>query len=123
MKKKQEIQTETVNEVAETAIHDAEPSEEIKAEAESPETVKAEPERTGNVMYIGPTIRNTIQKGTTFAGGVYPSKVNAVLDEFPAGKMLFVPVEELTEAVKNLNTKNSALANISDRMAREYSKR
>ena len=78
---------------------------------------------TGNLTYIGPSIQNLIQHGTTFAGGVLPPRVRAAVEELPVAAKLFVPLEELPGAVKSLGMKNSVLAEVSDRMARRYSKR
>lgn len=96
-------------------------TEEVLPAAEVPQEKKI-PEG-GNVMYVGHSIQNLIRYGTVFAGGVLPEKVSTAVAEFPAAAKLFVPVEEIPDAMKSLHEKNSALAAIRDRMVRKYSKR
>lgn len=126
MKKRQTAATKETAEVIE-AVEVAEAatvSEKVEEVPKAAEVIEAaEDVRTGNVMYVGPTVQNLIRYGTVFAGGVLPQKVNAVIAEFPAAAKLFVPVEEMPQAMKNLSMRNSVLSAVSDRMARKYNKR
>lgn len=111
------------------ATEAAEAMEEVTPETAEAPQIDAEPEvkkeetKNGNLMYVGPTIQNLIRHGTVFADGVLPPKVNAAVAELPAAAKLFVPVDGIQEAMKSLSKKNSALSEVSDRMARKFSKR
>ena len=61
------------------------------------------------VMYIGPTITGKIAGNTTFKNGK-PRTVEEILKKYPYVEGLFIPVEKIADARKQLADKNSYLA-------------
>ena len=68
-------------------------------------------EKSGNVMYVGPTIKGRIRKSTVFKNGVLTPKAQQTLDEFPAMRILFVDIDDLAAAYNELAT-DSALKSV-----------
>lgn len=62
------------------------------------------------VMYVGPNIVNVVQKSTVFKDGVCSEALNAVIKEHPYVKKLLVPLDSLSEAMKELAIEKSALS-------------
>ena len=60
------------------------------------------------VVYIGPTIKGKLKKDTVFATGI-PRIGKEVIEKNPAMKALFVPLDNVAEAKKQVETENSAL--------------
>ncbi len=63
---------------------------------------------TGAKMYLGPTFFGIVQKGTVFSGGL-PPKVAALVKGHPFLGGLMVPVDQLTEARKELKKAGSQM--------------
>lgn len=75
--------------------------------------VKNEPEKAKtNVMYLGPTITGAVRHSTVFKDGVFTDKVKKCVAELPVMARLFVPIEELPAAIKELNKSQSVLGAI-----------
>lgn len=71
----------------------------------------AETKDPEQLIYIGPSIRKNgmaIRMNQTFIGGL-PEYYKALYDEYPLIKQLFVPVGQLREAQKQINTTGTAL--------------
>ena len=88
------------------------------------EKVIAEPvnnvnEGYASVMYVGPSIANVVQSSTVFKGGIFPREVDKYVESKPYIKKLFVPVSELSKAMKELNNDKSALSIIYNKVKNE----
>lgn len=76
--------------------------------------------KKGNLMYLGPTIIGVIRHSTIYKDGVLPEKVRDCVEAFPIMKKLFVPMEELPAAIKELKKEQSALGTIYSQTARKF---
>lgn len=76
--------------------------------------------KQGNLMYLGPTIVGVIRHSTIYKNGVLPDKVNECVEQFPIMKKLFVSMEELPGAVKELKKEQSALRTIYSQTAKKF---
>lgn len=76
--------------------------------------------KQGNLMYLGPTITGVIRHSTIFKDGVLPEKVSECVGQFPIMKKLFVTMEELPRAVKELKKEQSALGTIYSQTAKKF---
>ena len=76
--------------------------------------------KQGNLMYLGPTIVGVIRHSTIYKNGVLPDKVNECVEQFPIMKKLFVSMEELPGAVKELKKEQSALGTIYSQTAKKF---
>ncbi len=86
----------------------------VASAAEAGESVAAAvpgraPEKSGNRMYLGPTITGAVRYGTVFKGGVLPKRAQECVAELPVMERLFVETNRMPEAVKELGKKQSAL--------------
>ena len=61
------------------------------------------------MVYIGPSIGHLVQTGTAFKGG-YAPRMEAALKREPFLNDLMIPVEQLSEARKELRNPESGLA-------------
>lgn len=75
-----------------------------------------------NLMYLGPTITGVVRHSTIFKNGVLPPKVKEYVEQFQVMNKLFVPIEEVPAAVKELKKKQSALVTIYSQVAKKYNK-
>lgn len=82
--------------------------------------VKKKEEQKSNVMYIGPTIPGVARYSTVYKNGVLPEKLKECIKEFPAMARLLVKIEDMPEAVKKLNEKNSVLSTISAQVKNKF---
>lgn len=82
----------------------------------------AEKDGTGNVMYLGPTIEGIVRHGTVFKDGILPEKAQECIKELPSLRRLFVSVDRMPEAVRELRTK-SALAAVYEHTAIKFARR
>ena len=80
---------------------------EEKAEAEAPKEEKAEVKP--NLMYVGDTIPGVVRHSTVYAEGILTPAIDKCIEEFPAMAKLFVPVDDITEALKKVKEKYSPL--------------
>lgn len=94
-------------------------SKKIETDARLVETkVKVKPaasrkqiEALQQLIYIGPPISKggaTLRTNQTFIGG-FPTHCNALYEEYPLIKQLFVPVAQMRESIKKMNTPGTAL--------------
>lgn len=110
--KKKTEQTEEATEVTET--------ETTYSDTENKEvsTVKSKEA----VTYLGPTIKNVVEKGTVFSGGILTTIFEEKLKERPMLKSLLIPTSGLVKAKKELGNKESALSAIYRKEAEEEAK-
>ena len=73
-----------------------------------------------NLMYLGPTITGVVRHSTIFKNGVLPAKVKDCVETFPAMIKLFVPMEEIPNAVKELRKEQSALGTIYSQTSKKF---
>ena len=92
-------------------------------------TVAAEPAKKTPVqskkkqvtkIYLGPTISGVVKYSTIFKDGVLPEKVNECIKQLPVMERLFVSLDELPEATKELNKKQSMLCTIYTQTADKF---
>lgn len=71
-----------------------------------------EKKKQGNVMYMGPTIAGVVKSSTIFKDGVLPEKVKECIAAFPIMERLFVSINDVPAASKELNKAQSVLGTI-----------
>lgn len=71
-------------------------------------------------MYLGPTIVGVVRHSTTFKDGVLPEKVKACVAESPMMEQLFVDINDIPEAVKELKKSQSVLRTIYNQTFAKY---
>lgn len=76
----------------------------------------------GNLMYLGPTITGVVRHSTVFKDGVLPQKVNECVEQFPIMNKLFVAMEDLPAAARELEKEQSALKAIYSQVAKKFNK-
>lgn len=84
------------------------------------EAVKETAIAKSDKMYLGPTIVGVVRHSTTFKDGVLPEKVKACVDELPMMEKLFVDLNDIPEAVKELKKSQSVLKTIHNQTAAKY---
>lgn len=68
--------------------------------------VKVQPE---SLVYVGPNLpRSLVMKYQVFVGG-YPPSMESIFAQQPAVRKLFVPVQELTNAVQDISREGTPL--------------
>lgn len=87
-----------------------------KVKTETAKTVKTIPvsskKKQCTVMYLGPTITGVVRHSTIFKDGVLPERVKECISQLPMIERLFVSLDKLPEAKKELNKKQSVLCTI-----------
>lgn len=74
----------------------------------------AKAKKKGDLMYLGPTIIGVARHGTVFKDGILPEKAQKCIKEFPQMLHLFVEINKMPEAVRDLRKKQSVLGTICD---------
>lgn len=92
---------------------------EVKAEAPA----EKKREKKGNLVYLGPTITGVVRHSDVFEGGVLPERTQKCVAEFPMMERLFVQINEMPEAVKELRKEQSVLSTIYKQTANKYQRR
>lgn len=100
--KSKEIEQEGIQEVSITIAGD-----ELTAEVAPVQPEKAAEQ---NLMYIGPTIPNLIRHGIVYADGKLPQKIEDAIASYKPMRQLFVTIDEIPSAVKEIKLKTGALA-------------
>lgn len=77
-------------------------------------------QRSGNMMYIGPTINGVVRHSTVFANGKLPAHVQKRVEECPMMAQLFVKIDVLPERIKDLNKKTGRLYEIYVNVAEKF---
>lgn len=106
-KNKAEVKTETVE------------AAEVKTEAPA----EKKQEKKGNLVYLGPTITGVVRHSAVFEDGVLPERTQKCVAEFPMMERLFVQIDEMPEAVKELRKEQSVLSTIYKQTANKYQTR
>lgn len=83
-------------------------------------TTPASKKKQGNVMYIGPTIVGTVRHSTVFKDGVLPEKVKKCVAELPMMEKMFVSIEEVPTALKELKKNQSVLATVYNKTLNKF---
>lgn len=95
---------------------------ETKAEAvEAAEGKK--PETKENLVYLGPTITGVVRHSDAFQDGILPERAQKCVAEFPMMERLFVKVDDLPKAVKELRKEQSVLSTIYKQTVNKYQTR
>ena len=67
--------------------------------------------KESDVVYVGPTIRNTVTTNTVFKSGV-PEALKDKIREYPYLKALLVDVSDYALALAEIRNNNSAMATL-----------
>lgn len=94
--------------------------EEVKTEVPAEET---KPEKKGNLVYLGPTITGVVRHSDVFEGGILPERTQKCVADFPMMERLFVQIDEMPEAVKELRKEQSVLSTIYKQTVNKYQTR
>jgi|GEM_PF-982940 hypothetical protein len=97
----------------EPKVEEVTPSEEPTEEAESKE----------NLMYVGSTIPGLVRFSTVFAEGKLPQNVADAIEKYPLFKRLFVPIDEMVSALKDVKKDKSPLNVINKEAANKFTRR
>ncbi len=95
---------------------------EVKTE-EAPVSEKKPEKKKSNVVYLGPTITGVVRHSEVFAGGELPEKAAKCVSDFPMMARLFVDIDEMAEAVKELRKEKSVLSTIYAQTVNKYTRR
>lgn len=99
----------------------AEIAEAVEVKAEAP--VEKKQEKRENLVYLGPTITGVVRHSAVFENGVLPERTQKCVAEFPMMERLFVQLDEMPEAVKELRKEQSVLSTIYKQIANKYQTR
>ena len=111
-----EVKAEEKKPIEEPVIEEV---KEIKSEA--PKETKAEVKP--NLMYVGDTIPGVIRHSTVYAEGIFTPVIDKCIEEFPAMSKLFVPVDDITEALKKVKEQYSPLFVINKEVVIKFTRR
>lgn len=75
-------------------------------------------EKKQNLVYLGPTIPGVIRKNDVYQDGILPEAVEKRISALPIMGRLFVSLDDMTEAVKELKKETSALGAIYTEVAK-----
>lgn len=65
---------------------------------------KTEPaQKSGTVVYCGPTIPGVANQFTNYMGGVLPKQLAEAVEKSPVMAQLVIPLEDLPDAMKKLH--------------------
>lgn len=111
----EEVKTEPAIE-AEAPKVEAEP---VKEEVEAPEPkVKKE-----NLMYVGDSIIGVVRHSTVYADGVFTPAIDKCIAAFPAMARLFVKIDDIPGALKEVKEKHSPLYVINKEVTSKFTRR
>lgn len=79
--------------------------------------------RKSNLMYLGPTIVGVARRGTVFKSGILPKEAQDCIAELPIMERLFVEMDKMPEAVKELRKRPSALGMVYDQVEAHYAQK
>lgn len=96
--------------------------EEPVMEESKPEILK-ESEKKPNLMYVGTTIPNVVRHSTVYAEGVLTPVIEKCIEDYPAMARLFVPVEDIVDALKEVRKEFSPLSVINIEAANKFTRR
>jgi len=67
------------------------------------------------VMYMGPAIRGIVKNGAVFTAGI-PKKLEKLAEKKPIIRKLIIPLSEIVQAKKDLDTEGSVTSAAYDRI-------
>ena len=74
-----------------------------------------------DLMYLGPTIMGAVKRGTVYKDGHLPKKAQECIKELPMMERLFIEMDKMPEAVREIGKQQSALRMIYDQIASHFS--
>lgn len=97
--------------------------EAVEQETGKDKTAQKQTEDKGfeTVMYLGPEIGGVVEYGKIFSNG-FPEGLKRKMKEMPVIKNLFVPVDQLAEAMVYLKDEKSALYACYERVVKDIQK-
>lgn len=88
--------------------------------AKTGKSAAATEQQTGNKMYLGPTIVGVVRHSTVFKDGILPQNVKECVEQLPMMEKLFVPIEEISAAIRELNKEKSVLGTVYTQTAKKF---
>lgn len=70
------------------------------------------------VMYLGPDIRGVASHGCVYNNG-FSKAITEKMEKIPAFRQLFVPIDELSRAQKDLQDKESSISICYEKVSKE----
>ena len=99
----------------------AEVQTEEKTEVKT-EAVPVKKQEKKNLMYLGPSITGVIRHAEVYAGGI-PEAAKACVSQLPVMERLFVSLDGIADAERELRKKESALGAIYAQVEQKFSRR
>lgn len=75
------------------------------------------------LMYLGPTIAGAVRHSTVFKDGILCQKARECIAELPMMERLFVEINNLPYAVRELKEKQSALSAVYEQVMQKFVRR
>lgn len=79
--------------------------------------------KKGSLIYMGPTIAGTVRHSTVFKDGILPERTKKCVEEMPVMEKLFVEVDRLPEAVRELHKEQSVLRVVYEQVRQRFLRR
>jgi len=120
-KDKEILQAQAEEAKAEPAIEAEAP---IEAEPVKEEVKAPEPEaKKENLMYVGDSIIGVVRHSTVYADGVFTPAIDKCIAAFPAMARLFVKIDDIPGALKEVKEKHSPLYVINKEVTSKFTRR
>lgn len=120
-KDKEILQAQAEEAKAEPAIEAETP---IEAEPVKEEVKAPEPEaKKENLMYVGDSIIGVVRHSTVYADGVFTPAIDKCIAAFPAMARLFVKIDDIPGALKEVKEKHSPLYVINKEVTSKFTRR
>lgn len=120
-KDKEILQAQAEEAKAEPAIEAEAP---IEAELVKEEVKAPEPEaKKENLMYVGDSIIGVVRHSTVYADGVFTPAIDKCIAAFPAMARLFVKIDDIPGALKEVKEKHSPLYVINKEVTSKFTRR
>lgn len=84
---------------------------------------KTVPDKKGSLIYLGPTIAGIVRHSIVFKEGILPERTRKCVEEMPVMEKLFVEVDRLPEAVKELHKEQSVLRVVYEQAVQRFLRR
>lgn len=81
------------------------------------------PDKKESLIYLGPTIAGTVRHSTVFKDGILPERTRKCVEELPVMEKLFVEVDRLPEAVRELHKEQSVLRVVYEQAVQRFLRR
>lgn len=96
----------------------------IEAEPVKEEVKAPEPEaKKENLMYVGDSIIGVVRHSTVYADGVFTPAIDKCIAAFPAMARLFVKIDDIPGALKEVKEKHSPLYVINKEVTSKFTRR